>query len=161
MNSLLILLLVVITTCNVYVLSAPAEDFDYEFSKVQTMAEVRAEIKETGKPGVVFVTQPWCGACKGLKGSVNADAEIKSLFENWVVVHAAGDELSAEWHADGEKDGYIPRVYFLTPDGDFAKVEAPNPQYAYFFPSAGAVKEGMRKVQDILGVGGGGGGGEL
>ena len=67
MNSLLILLLVVITTCNVYVLSAPAEDFDYEFSKVQTMAEVRAEIKETGKPGVVFVTQPWCGACKGLK----------------------------------------------------------------------------------------------
>ena len=30
-----------------------------------------------GKPIMVFVTQPWCGACNNLKTQVNGDESIK------------------------------------------------------------------------------------
>ncbi|GMH84652.1 hypothetical protein TL16_g09985 [Triparma laevis f. inornata] len=142
-------LLVAVTMLLSSNLVSAAENFDYSgFSSKTSMNDVQAEIKSTGKPGIVFVTQPWCGACKGLKGSVNEDSEINSILSNFVVSHASGDSLSAEWHAPGESDGYIPRVYFLDKNGEFVKVMAPNPDYAYFFPDANTVKAGLKQVLD-------------
>jgi hypothetical protein len=122
-----------------------AQDFDIPFGEAVSVADVKAAIAEAGKPGVVFVTQPWCGACKGLKRSVNANGEIKALLGDFVVAHASGDD-GTQWQAPGRSDGYIPRVYFLNVDGSYAAVTAPNPSYEYFFPSAAAVKKGLEQV---------------
>ena len=56
-----------------------AQEFndDVPFSKSVSVVDVKAEIKNSGKPAVVFVTQPWCGACKQLKSSINGDAGVK------------------------------------------------------------------------------------
>ena len=126
----------------------PAAEFgdDITFSSATSVADVTAEVKASGKPGLVFVTQTWCGACKSLKKSVNDDDEIKEMFGNFIVAHAAGTD-GTEWQAEGKSDGYVPRVYFLAPDGSIADVSAPNPKYAHFFSSAAAVKAGMRSVQ--------------
>ena len=122
-----------------------AQDFDIPFGDAVSVADVKAAIAEAGKPGVVFVTQPWCGACKALKRSVNADGEMKALLRDFVVAHASGDD-GTQWQAPGKSDGYIPRVYFLNADGSNADVTAPNPKYEYFFPSATAVKKGLEQV---------------
>ena len=57
-----------------------AQEFEIPFGNVVSVEDVKASIAEEGKPAVVFVTQPWCGACKALKRSVNVDGEIKALF---------------------------------------------------------------------------------
>ena len=33
------------------------------------MADVKELVRSQQKPALVIVTQPWCGACKSLKGS--------------------------------------------------------------------------------------------
>ena len=119
-------------------------------SSAVDVADVVAQIKSTGKPGVVIVTQPWCGACKSLKKSINADTEIATMFEDFVVAYAEGD-AGKQWQAPGKWNStvyYIPRVYFLDRQGEFAKVLAPNPSYDYYFSSAEDVKRGMRVVRD-------------
>lgn len=123
-----------------------AQEFDIPFSDAVDVDAVKAEIANSGKCcGVVFVTQPWCGACKGLKRSVNSDESLKALLNKFVVVHASGDD-GKQWQAPGKSDSYIPRVYFLNKDGTYADVKAPNPSYAYFFPSGSAVKTGLEQV---------------
>jgi thiol-disulfide isomerase/thioredoxin len=124
-----------------------AQDFDADIpmSSSITVEDVKAELLSTGKPGVVFVTQPWCGACKGLKKSINGDAAFKEALKDFVVVNVSGED-GTQWQAEGKSDGYIPRVYFLTKDGKMLDIKAPNPDYAYFFPSSGAVKDGMNQL---------------
>jgi len=39
--------------------------------KPSSMAEVQKAVIAKGKPGVVFVTQSWCGACDFLKSNLN------------------------------------------------------------------------------------------
>ena len=129
-----------------------AQEFEIPFGNAVSVEDVKASIAEEGKPAVVFVTQPWCGACKALKRSVNVDGEIKALLGNFVVAHASGDDGS-QWQAPGKSDGYIPRVYFLNADGSYADVTAPNPSYSYFFPSATAVKKGLEQVLQANKVG--------
>ena len=126
---------------------ANSQEFDANIAISAAVApdEVKAALVREGKPGVVFVTQPWCGACKGLKRSINGDDDFKELMKSFVVVHASGDD-GKQWQAEGQDDGYIPRVYFLNKDGSMMDVQAPNPSYAYFFPSSDAVKAGMNQL---------------
>ena len=133
------LLVLTTTSC------ALAQEFEIPFTAAVDVDAVKAEIASSGKPGVVFVTQPWCSACRNLKKSCNGDDSLKALLENFVVAHASGDD-GKQWQAPGKSDGYIPRVYFLNKDGTYADVKAPNPSYAYFFPSASAVKTGLEQV---------------
>ena len=125
--------------------SVLAQEFEIPFDKAVSVEAVKAAIARDGKPGVVFVTQPWCGACKALKKSVNVNTEVQNMLDDFVVAHASGNDGS-QWQAPGQSDGYIPRVYFLNKDGSYADVTAPNPKYAYFFPSAAAVKKGLEQV---------------
>ena len=105
-----------------------------------------AEVRREGKPGVVFVTQPWCGACKNLKKSINGSPELKTLLGQFVVAHASGNDGTQWQGGEGKSDGYIPRVYFFNPDGSRHEVDAPNPDYEFFFPSSAAVEKGLKQV---------------
>jgi len=141
MPSILLALFTLLT----FVGTIQAQDFDESIniaSEVNVDA-VKKLLSKNNKPGVVFVTQPWCGACKGLKKSINGDDSFKALLEQFVVVHATGDD-GTQWQAEGQSDGYIPRVYFLSAQGEMIKVPPPNSDYAYFFPSSDAVKKGMQ-----------------
>ena len=129
----------------VSIASAQEFDADITMSSAISVADVKAELASSGKPGVVFVTQPWCGACKGLKKSINGDASFKEALKDFVVVNVSGED-GTQWQADGKSDGYIPRVYFLKTNGEMMDITAPNPDYAYFFPSSSAVKLGMAEL---------------
>merc|ERR1712178_420402 len=88
---------------------AIADDFSTDvettFFKGTTMDEVKAEMEATGKPGVIMVTQPWCGACKGLKRSINEDKDLQKLMrDRFVVVHASGD-AGKVWQYPDQNDG--------------------------------------------------------
>ena len=144
---LLIFYIMKLLLCLLAATLANSQEFDSDIaiSTAVSPDEVKAALVNEGKPGVVFVTQPWCGACKGLKRSINGDADFKELMKSFVVVHASGDD-GTQWQAEGQQDGYIPRVYFLNKDGSMMDITAPNPSYAYFFPSSDAVKAGMNQL---------------
>ncbi len=114
-----------------------------------------AEVRSEGKPGVVFVTQPWCGACKNLKKSINASPQLKTLLGQFVVAHASGNDGTQWQGGEGKSDGYIPRVYFFNPDGSRHEVAAPNPKYEFFFPTALGVEKGLKQVLASATDGGG------
>ena len=135
---------------------AMAQEFssDIPFSKATSVNDVKAEVQTSGKPAMVFVTQPWCGACKGLKSSVSGSSSLKALMKDFVVVHAA-EGAGESWQFPGEHDGYVPRVYFLDKSGEFAAYQAPNPQYKYFLAQAGQIEAAAKSVLD------GGNAGEL
>ena len=52
---------------------------------VATMAEFQERVMERGKPGIVFVTQDWCGACDFLKSNIN-DSAMKDRMNEFEVI---------------------------------------------------------------------------
>lgn len=122
-----------------------SEDIVEMFSENVDVADVTEEVKAKQKPGLVFVTQPWCGACKNLKTQVSKSASAKSLMEKFVVVHASEDD-GQQWQAEGEDDGYIPRVYFLGKDGKMTDILGPNEEYTHFFGNAADLEKAMKKA---------------
>lgn len=121
------------------------------FSTAVSVHDVKQEVQAQGKPAVVIVTQPWCGACNHLKSSINDNVDqLTGMMDKFVVVHAPGD-AGAEWHAPGEDDGYIPRVYFMDTNGGFMDIAGPNEQYHYFFSDADGLESAMKQVLTKLG----------
>mmetsp|Transcript_77582 Transcript_77582/g.203692 ORF Transcript_77582/g.203692 Transcript_77582/m.203692 type:complete len:176 (-) Transcript_77582:113-640(-) len=119
---------------------------DVPFVDKVSVEDVTQLVKTQQKPGLVIVTQPWCGACKSLKSSVNQNEGIKKLMQEFVTVHAVAD-AGKPWQAPGKEDGYIPRVYFLDKKtGAFLDVKGPNAQYAHFFSSGDDLEKAMKKV---------------
>eukprot|EP00930_Biecheleria_cincta_P056021 TRINITY_DN4222_c0_g2_i1.p1 TRINITY_DN4222_c0_g2~~TRINITY_DN4222_c0_g2_i1.p1 ORF type:complete len:276 (+),score=66.05 TRINITY_DN4222_c0_g2_i1:125-952(+) len=120
-------------------------------STAVSLQDVKREVQAQGKPAVVIVTQPWCGACKHLKSSINDNMDqLTGMMDKFVVVHAPGD-AGAEWQPPGENDGYIPRVYFMDTNGAFMDVAGPNEQYRYFFQDADGLETAMKQVLTKLG----------
>merc|ERR1719473_334098 len=117
-------------------------DFDADVAKA-FVAGAPETPTESGKPRMVIVTQPWCGACKNLKRQVNKGSDVKAALEHFEVVHAVGDDGS-QWQEDGH--GYVPQTYFYHADGSAMKVEGPNPQYAHFFGGEKALHNAMQKA---------------
>eukprot|EP01062_Namystynia_karyoxenos_P028829 TRINITY_DN21779_c0_g1_i1.p2 TRINITY_DN21779_c0_g1~~TRINITY_DN21779_c0_g1_i1.p2 ORF type:complete len:174 (+),score=72.76 TRINITY_DN21779_c0_g1_i1:75-524(+) len=131
---------------------AAAQEFDADiekhFSKHSSRSEVFAEAEEQGKPVMVLITQPWCGACKNLKRAVNSGSKVKKLLKDFVVVHAVGDS-GKNWQDAGH--GYVPQTYFFNTKGDSLDVDGPNAQYKHFFGDedslANAMKSAAKKMK--------------
>lgn len=122
---------------------------DVPFSEAVSVKEVKLQVQKEGKPAMVFVTQPWCGACKSLKRSVNGKVDqMRDQMDDFIVVHAAAED-GHEWQAPGESDTYVPRVYFLDRSGDFMSIAGPNKEYKHFFSSAGDLEKAMQTVLRI------------
>ena len=115
--------------------------------KPSSMAEVQKAVIAKGKPGVVFVTQSWCGACDFLKSNLN-ESSLKDRMNEFVVVAIEGDD-GVNFQKGDNKDEYVPRVYFLNADGTFYdKGSAPNPDYEFFFPAAHSVMQVLDQLKE-------------
>lgn len=121
--------------------------FGLQFTSAVSMAAVKKKIAAENKAAIVFVTQPTCGACVNLKASVAKNLGLKKDLDNYILVHAEGD-AGKQWHAPGETDGYIPRVYFLDAQGKFLDIKGPNKKYSHFFSSADDLVSALPKMNE-------------
>ena len=93
---------------------------------------------------LVFFTE-WCPHCRNYS-AVFHDPKVVEKSKQFVMIRLDRDkngEISKKYAPDGE---YIPRTYFLTPDGTLdPEIHAPRPQYKYFYDEMqpGGVLSGM------------------
>ena len=104
-----------------------------------------AEAKKDGKPiCLVFFTE-WCPHCTNYS-QVFHDTKVVEKSKKFVMIRLDRNknlELSKQYAPDGE---YIPRTYFLSPDGKLdPTIHAPRDKYLYFYDerAPGAVLAGM------------------
>ncbi|MFO0589299.1 MAG: thioredoxin family protein [Polyangiaceae bacterium] len=91
------------------------------------------EAKATRKPILLVFFTTWCPHCKNFS-KVFEDPQITARAKDFVMVRVDADQdsdLAKRFSKDG---GYIPRTFFLSPDGtpDY-DIHAPRPQYTYFY----------------------------
>jgi len=103
------------------------------------------------RPVMVIIHKSWCGACKNLKKLFAADEEILELSEHFEMVNLGDNDepKEAKFKPDG---GYIPRIFFLHPDGTLLKDiinEAGNEKYKYYHFSPDTILTAMEKVLDL------------
>ena len=73
------------------------------------------------------------------------------MSDNFVMINLGDDRepTSAKFKPDG---GYIPRIFFLQPDGSLLTDvinEKGNPKYKYFYHSTESVLASMEKVVEL------------
>jgi thiol:disulfide interchange protein len=96
-------------------------------------AEGLAEAKRTGKPVLLVLFTTWCSHCKNYQ-RIFADPRIAERAKSFVMIRADADKeeaLATRYAPDG---GYIPRTFFLKPDGTLlADIRANTGKFGYFF----------------------------
>jgi len=123
-------------------------------AKWLTYEEGLAAAKENGKPVMVLFTQPWCGACKNLKSELSTYSKaFKEAAENLNLVSIEGEAIPDESKLFTKDGGYIPRAYFLSPDGtpDYS-IAGPNDKYKYYFSSPVLLVQAMVKGAELRNV---------
>ena len=92
-----------------------------------------AAAKKEKKPVCLVFYTEWCPHCKNYSG-VFHDAKVVEKSKRFVMIRVDKDkeaEVSKKYAPDGE---YIPRTYFLSPDGTLAPdIHAPRDNYKYFY----------------------------
>ena len=89
--------------------------------------------KAENKPICLVLYTGWCPHCRNYS-HVFDDAQVVEKARSFVMVRANADEesaLAAKFTRDG---GYIPRTFFLAPDGTLdPEIHAPRPKFLYFY----------------------------
>jgi hypothetical protein len=91
-----------------------------------------AAAKALGRRALVVVTAEWCGHCKNY-ARVFSDPRVVEQARNFVMIRLDSDRdaAAARFSVDG---GYVPRTFFLRPDGSIdADIHAARAQYRYFY----------------------------
>jgi thiol:disulfide interchange protein len=92
-----------------------------------------AEAKKQKKPVCLIFYTDWCPHCKNYS-SVFHDPKVVEESKNFVMIRLNADqekELAKQYSGDG---GYIPRTFFLTPEGKLdTSIHAPRDKYMYFY----------------------------
>ena len=101
--------------------------------KWMAYADGVAAAKKSGRPICLVFYTTWCPHCTNYS-KVFSDPAVVKKAESFVMIRVDKDqnkELSKEFKPDGE---YIPRTYFLSPDGKLdASLTAGRDQYKYFY----------------------------
>ena len=118
----------------------------------KSYAEGMEAAKKSKKPVLLVFFTEWCPHCTAYSKLFH-DPQVVAKAKGFVMIRLDKDknaELSKKYAPDGE---YIPRTYFLHPNGDLvADVHAPRPQYKYFFderdprPLLAAMAEAAKKT---------------
>jgi glutaredoxin len=104
-----------------------------------------AAAKKDKKPVCLIFYTEWCPHCTNYS-RVFHDPKVVEKSKQFVMIRLDKDkngEISKKYAPDGE---YIPRTYFLSPDGTLdPEIHAPRPEYKYFYDEAqpGGVLGGM------------------
>ncbi len=95
-----------------------------------------ARARRESLPVLLVVSATWCGHCRTYS-HVFEDAGVVQRAQRFVMVHLDSDverEEAARYVVDGH---YVPRTYFLAPDGTPMPVTALNPRFRYFYDENG------------------------
>jgi thiol:disulfide interchange protein len=103
-----------------------------------------AQAKAQNKPVCLVLYTHWCPHCKNYS-RVFDDAKIVEKARSFVMIRMNAEEhreVAQKYAVDGT---YIPRTYFLGPDGALADVHAPRPKFKYFYDerNPGSLLAGM------------------
>lgn len=117
----------------------------------RTWEEGLAEAQRTQRGICLVVYADWCPRCKEL-APVFAEADVVALAEKLVMVRQDSDQRPA-WLEEryGKFGGYVPRVFFLKPDGTVREdLTSGHAQYPYFFTPRGSdkLKDAMRRLAE-------------
>lgn len=94
-----------------------------------------AEAKSGNKPLCVVVYADWCPRCHELAQSFQ-NPELEALAKRVVMVRHNADQPGAWLDAPAlaQHGKYVPRVFFFTPQGDFApSITSGHPRYPFFY----------------------------
>jgi thiol-disulfide isomerase/thioredoxin len=91
------------------------------------------EAKAQNKPVLLVFSTTWCPHCKNYS-HVFEDPRVVASAHDFVMVHLdadANEAVAAKYALDGS---YIPRTYFLAPDGTIDNsIHAPRPTSRFFY----------------------------
>lgn len=107
-----------------------------------------AQAKAEKKPILLLVYADWCPRCRELV-PVFQDPEVVKLAEGLVMVRQNGDLKPPFLDAFESLGGYVPRLFFLTPDGSLREeITSGHPRFPYFYTPGGveALKAAMREA---------------
>lgn len=92
-----------------------------------------AQAKAQNKPVCLVLSTGWCPHCKNYS-HVFEDAKVAEQSKRFVMIHLDADkhpDVARKYQPDG---GYVPRTFFLAPDGTLAAdIHAPRPKFLYFY----------------------------
>ncbi|UQA57218.1 thioredoxin family protein [Polyangium aurulentum] len=113
--------------------NAGGESWNAAQIKWLSYADGLARAKAENKPiCLVFYTE-WCPHCRNYSRVFN-DPKIVERAREFVMIRVNPDEQSDIGEKYAPDGGYVPRTFFLAPDGTLmADVRAPRPQFVYFF----------------------------
>lgn len=110
-----------------------------------------AEARASGKPVCLIFYTDWCPHCRNYH-KVFEDPAVIAMSQKFVMIHLNKDmepATSAKYAPDGE---YIPRTYFLKPDGTLMpEVTEQREQYRYFYDESdpASVLRSMKLVSEM------------
>jgi thiol-disulfide isomerase/thioredoxin len=108
--------------------------------------------KKEKKPICLVVFTEWCPHCKNYS-AVFHDPKVVEQSKKFVMIHVDKDKnpaVSKKYAPDGE---YIPRTYFLRPDGTLAgDIHAPRDKFQYFYDERdpNGILTGMAQAEQKL-----------
>jgi thiol:disulfide interchange protein len=99
----------------------------------QPYAAGLAKAKAENKPVCLVLYTTWCPHCKNFS-HVFDDPRVVDQAKNFVMIHMDAEQDSDTAQRFARDGGYIPRTFFLSPDGtpDF-DIHAARPNYIYFY----------------------------
>lgn len=92
-----------------------------------------AKAKAENKPICMVFYTHWCPHCRNYS-HVFEDPKVVEQARHFVMIRVNPDDEPAIGEKFSPDGGYVPRTFFLSPDGTLlADVHAPRPKFLYFF----------------------------
>lgn len=93
-----------------------------------------------GKAMALYVYADWCPHCRELQ-PLFREADVVKASRSLVMVRQNADEAGPWLHERfGRYGSYVPRLFFLHPDGSLAaEIQSGNPKYPYFYQPSQSV----------------------
>jgi hypothetical protein len=92
-----------------------------------------ARAREQKKPVCLVIYTNWCPHCRNYS-HVFDDPKVVERARDFVMIRANADEEGAVAGRYAKDGGYVPRTFFLGPDGTLdPEIHAPREKFLYFF----------------------------